>query len=150
MRPVFQICSSIQNLLSMFVQKKLSPFYCYRQFFKRDKGHWVWWCTPVISTLWRLRQENHELRPAWATARHCQCLGHQNEKLWPEEVSMLHPWGLASLLRSRSVEPPGWSQEGVLEVPNRNWVFLTEIFIYPNLLHCCNHEGNTSYKLMLC
>jgi hypothetical protein len=31
----------------------------------------MWWCMPVISSLRRLRQENHNLRPAWATLWEC-------------------------------------------------------------------------------
>jgi hypothetical protein len=34
--------------------------------FKKKKCR-VWWCIPIILALRRLRQEDYEFRPAWAT-----------------------------------------------------------------------------------
>jgi hypothetical protein len=31
------------------------------------KPCWAWWHVPVIPVIWGLKQEDHELRSAWAT-----------------------------------------------------------------------------------
>jgi hypothetical protein len=43
----------------------------------------VWWCTPVSPALGRLRQQDPEFRPAWATG---ETLSQNKQTIQPQSI----------------------------------------------------------------